>query len=534
MTGTSWLSRALPWRAVRHGALLLLICVGGGAVAQEQDPGQIRALLADQAAQAPARREDAAVLARFYAERGYRLAWRASADVQAALALLDGAADHGLEPADYAAARDAVARLGGGDASAATGADVMLSRAVLRYLVDLHAGRTRGTVLSSDARPEQRFDAAALLQEALAGHGLAGLEARAVPHFGLYGRLQDALRRYRAMAAQGDTAVPASVAPRTAGADARDSAALRRRLVELGDLADGPGDDGQLVAALRRFQQRHGLGADGIAGRATLAALNVPLRERVRQLAFALERLRWLPALPERRVVVINLPSYRLWAVDRHAGEARPVLDMPVIVGKALRTPTPVFIGTMRQVEFNPYWNVPPSILRNELLAHVARDPDYLRRNNMEVVLAGAATQDVDAAILGRLRSGAARVRQRPGPDNALGAVKFVLPNSMNIYLHGTPARALFERARRDFSHGCIRVQDPAALAGFVLVEQGWDAAAVAQAMAPGTTRVVRLQAPLPVVIFYTTAIAEADGTVTFLADVYGLDAALARRWDAP
>lgn len=512
-------------RTVRYGALALLLCFGGAALAQEGDAASIRALLAAPVPDAPARRADAAVLARFYAANGERPAWRTPGDVQAALALLDGAADHGLEPADYAAAREAAPGLGSG-AAAGLPADVTFSRTVLRYLVDLHAGRTRGTVLSYDPRLERRFDAAALLREALAARRVAGLEARAVPRFGLYGRLQAALRRYRAMAAGGDTVVPAGSVDEVSGA-------LRQRLVELGDLADATVDDAQLAAALRRVQQRHGLSADGVAGPATLAALNVPLRQRVRQLGFALERLRWLPALPDERVIVVNLPSYRLWAVDRHGGEARPLLDMAVIVGKAMRTPTPVFIGAMRHVEFNPYWNVPPSILHNELLAHVARDPGYLRRNNMEVLLGGAVTQDVDSATLAGLRSGAARVRQRPGPDNALGAVKFVLPNSMNIYLHSTPARELFGRTRRDFSHGCIRVQDPAALAAFVLAEQGWDAAAVAQAMAPGPTRVVQLKAPLPVVIFYTTALAELDGTVTFLPDVYGLDAELARRWDA-
>lgn len=517
---------ALLRRIVGYGALALLLCAGGGAVAQVDEAADIRALLAVPVAETPARREDAAVLARFYAANGDRPAWRTPADVQAALALLGSAADHGLEPADYAAAREVAPRLGNGAAAGAP-ADVTFSRMVLRYLADLHAGRTRGTVLSYDTRLDRRFDAAALLQEALAAHRVAGLEARAVPRFGLYGRLQAALRRYRAMAAGGDTVVPA-------GSSDEASGALRQRLLELGDLTDAAADDAQLATALRRFQQRHGLGADGVAGPATLAALNVPLRQRVRQLGFALERLRWLPALPDARVVVINLPSYRLWAVDRHDGETRPLLDMPVIVGKAMRTPTPVFIGAMRHVEFNPYWNVPPSILRNELLAHVVRDPGYLRRNNMEVLVDGGATQDVDGATLARLRSGAARVRQRPGPDNALGAVKFVLPNSMNIYLHSTPARELFGRARRDFSHGCIRVQDPTALATFVLAEQGWDAAAVAQAMAPGPTRVVQLKTPLPVVIFYTTAIAEVDGTVTFLADVYGLDAELARRWDGP
>jgi murein L,D-transpeptidase YcbB/YkuD len=205
---------------------------------------------------------------------------------------------------------------------------------------------------------------------------------------------------------------------------------------------------------------------------------------------------------------------------------------MPVIVGRAMRGETPMFIGEMRYVEFSPYWNVPPSILRNELLPQLTRDPSLLQREDMEFVSTrggGSARATLDEAALAGLRSGELRLRQRPGPKNALGGVKFVLPNTMDVYLHGTPAQALFERTRRDFSHGCIRVREPAALAGFVLRGQPeWTPAQIDAAMVSGTNRIVKLAAPIPVVVFYTTAIVDTRGHALFLPDVYGHDRKLA------
>jgi L,D-transpeptidase YcbB len=199
-----------------------------------------------------------------------------------------------------------------------------------------------------------------------------------------------------------------------------------------------------------------------------------------------------------------------------------------VIVGRAMRSETPVFIGEMRHVEFSPYWNVPPGILRNELLPRLAGDPSYLEHEDMEIVSARhpglALTADL-AEGLAALRSGEARLRQRPGPKNALGGVKFVLPNTMDVYLHATPAHALFDRTRRDFSHGCIRVRDPVALALFVLGDRPeWTRGEIEAAMASGVNRTVPLRAPIPVVVFYTTAIVDEEGRALFHADVYGHD----------
>jgi murein L,D-transpeptidase YcbB/YkuD len=174
----------------------------------------------------------------------------------------------------------------------------------------------------------------------------------------------------------------------------------------------------------------------------------------------------------------------------------------------------------MRYLEFNPYWNVPRSILEKEILPKLARNPAYLTQNEMETVPPGASVAD--------LRAGRARVRQRPGAKNSLGPIKFAMPNPMDIYLHSTPAREVFERSRRDLSHGCIRVEQPAALAQYVLGRQRrWDADAIQEALQPGPTRHVDLAHAIPVVIFYATAITDTNGSPRFVADIYGRDAKL-------
>ncbi len=470
----------------------------------------------------------------------------ASPAVAAALAELGAADARGLDPADYDVPRLAgeVAAAGAPDrtAQAIARADVALTAAMLDLLGDLREGRTQ----PRSVEPHWRGRGAeptvgAGLREAVAADRVAAMIDAAEPSFPLYGRLKRALARYRTLAQQTLPPLPA-LPPRHPkigpGEPYEGVAALHDRLALLGDLPGDvarPADDRYseaLVAAVRRFQERHGLLADGVLGRETLAQLDVPLQRRVDQIALSLERLRWLPDFPPGPLIAVNIPSFRLWAFTETRPPDRPALAMPVIVGRALRTETPVFIGDLLRVEFSPYWNVPPSILRNEVLPRLRRDPSYLDREAMELVAAGsggsgaaAASTTVDAAALAALESGALRVRQRPGARNALAGVKFVLPNTMDIYLHGTPGAALFGPARRDFSHGCIRVADPAALAGFVLRDQPeWTAQRIQTAMASGRSTTVKLRAAIPVVVFYTTAMVGADDRALFLPDVYGHD----------
>jgi murein L,D-transpeptidase YcbB/YkuD len=318
------------------------------------------------------------------------------------------------------------------------------------------------------------------------------------------------------------------------------AAALRRRLVAVGDLPDGtPGAagearyEGEIVEGVRRFQSRHGLASDGILGRQTQAALSVPLARRVRQIELALERLRWLPDLDPDRFLAVNIPMFRLWVWDHVPPNGAPEFGMNVIVGRAL-TRTPVFVDEMRYLIFRPYWNVPRSILASEMLPAMRRDPGYVARQNLEIV-AGPGDDARPVAFsektLEQLQNGALRVRQRPGPNNALGLVKFVFPNDENVYLHSTPAAELFSRSRRDFSHGCVRVEDPVALAAWVLRGQKeWTKDRILAAMNGAQSVRVNLPRPIQVILFYVTAVVmPEDGTIQFAEDVYGHDATLDR-----
>ena len=424
---------------------------------------------------------------------------RPNASARDALRLLADAGTDGLAPQDYRAAELAqqAAALDTAPGAAASPQPVFerdLDSAMRRYLHDIHLGRVDPRAFGFRvARPGAAApDFAALLHVAAAAGRLRQMAAELRPQLGQYAKLREALARYRVLAADSSLGQLSVVAPAKRGEAYGGPAALHRRLVTLGDLpADAPPptdrDDATLAKGLSRFQSRHGLAPDGVIGRATLAALNVPLEHRVQQIELALERLRRLPDLGARPFVGINIPMFRLWAWDP-AAPADALISMGVVVGRALNTQTPVLNEEMRYVVFRLYWNLPRSIVRNDVLPALARDPNYLQRNDMEIVRgAGDDAQAVAASNenLAGLREGGLRLRQRPGRKNSLGLVKFIFPNDANIYLHDTPAAQLFGRARRDFSHGCVRVEDPVALAHWVLKDQpDWTRERIQAAMA--------------------------------------------------
>jgi murein L,D-transpeptidase YcbB/YkuD len=415
--------------------------------------------------------------------------------------------------------------------------DVGLSAALLRYLSDLHVGRvdprTVGFKLEVPAEPH---DLATSIRSARKAGELSALIDAMRPSLPLYNRLRGALAWYRALPPDGPLdQLPPMVRSVHPGEDYAALDILVRRLVKLGDLPDSvtavPGSlryDGLVVDAVRRFQTRHGLEPDGIVGTATRAALNVPVRQRIDQLALSLERLRWLPDLGPGRTVIVNIPSFRLTAWDSLPGEPGPSLEMGVIVGKSLDTETPVFAAKLQYLVFRPYWNVPASIASKEILPALRRDPLYLDRNDMELVR-GPGDNAVPVAVteenLRMVGTGPLRIRQRPGPRNSLGLVKFMFPNQEDVYLHDTPAQELFSRARRDFSHGCVRVENPVGLARWALRDTpGWGLGEIWRAMNGGEPLRVELARSIDVLIFYTTAIALADGTARFYEDIYRHD----------
>ena len=458
-----------------------------------------------------------------------------------AILLLQGADAKGLDPAEYDAPLWAgrVAALAAPDrAAAAARFDAELAGTLARYAAALHHGRVDPRSIGIDLEfAKERVDVDALVREAAVAPDVADLLARVEPRHRGYARLLAALERYRALALAGPLPYLPEVRKLEPGGTYPALDALADALIRLGDLAEAdrppPGATryaGAVVEGVRRTQSRHGLAQDGILGPKTIGALSLPLAARVRQIELTLERWRWTPSRADQPRIVVNIPEFRLRAYDE---EGRVALSSEVVVGRAYRHQTPVFAGLMRTVVFHPFWNVPVGITRRELLPGLAKSPRTLAAGDYEIVTPrGALSADgpLAATTLRALRSGAFTLRQRPGAKNALGRVKFLFPNDYDVYLHDTPARVLFSRSRRDFSHGCIRVNAADELAVWVLREHPeLGPEAVRAALDAPETREVTLPRPIPVLIVYGTVVVLDDGAVRFFDDLYGHDAELDR-----
>lgn len=460
-----------------------------------------------------------------------------------ALHWLESAHQQGLDPQDYdsAALAQALQQAEIQPLAPEPGhqLDAALTQQVLRYLHALRHGRVDPARLrahyDSPAAPAPDLRAA-LHTAVVEGRPDAALHA-ALPPWPQYQALQQALVHYQRLEAEPAWHSPLPALPGgrlVAGQRWAGLATLAARLHALGDLpepAPAPVNyDATLQRAVRAFQTRHALAADGVVGKPTLEALNVAPAARARQIALAMERLRLTPLPEAARFITVNVPEFMLRAYDHRGAPPQQAMAMRVIVGKALDTRTPLFDADLQWIEFSPYWNIPPSIARSETVPKLRANPGYLASQGMEFVgPGGQVSTAVTPELLDAVLAGQWRIRQRPGPRNALGDVKFVMPNNQAIYLHHTPSVGLFNRLRRDFSHGCVRVEEPVALAEWLLQDEpAWTAARIRDAMAKPKPVTARLSGAVPVLMLYQTAVAEADG-VHFVPDVYGQDALLAQ-----
>jgi murein L,D-transpeptidase YcbB/YkuD len=504
-----------------------------------------------------------APLTKFYTDRDDEVAWtRDGQPTKAATALIQlftQAQLKGLNPEDYDGSRwpgrlqrlAAIAKAKDDSDGAKTDVaqfDVAMTVAAMRYLSDLHLGRVNPQTLNFDIDvPTRRaaFDVATLVQEKLVDSDDVAAVAESVePQNPIYKATEAALPQYLALAKQADANPPTPLPALAKGAKSIDVDGTYPALSDLiarlqfeGYLpASSPGSaaptvyTADLAAAVKLYQQRHGLQDDGKLGQATIDALNVPLNRRVAQMDDALERWRWLPEEYQQPRVLVNLPEFQLRAYEADHALA---FKMRVVDGESKGHDTPMFVREMRFVVFRPYWNLPPSIVKKEIVPHLMKSGlDYLAAHGYEVTKRdGTIVDDATVSDIAHLRY---MVRQQPGPKNSLGLVKFLFPNEYDVYMHSTPELNLFGLARRDKSHGCVRLQHADQMALWVLggdhtSNKDWDIDAVHDAMSDEdkNNKQLNLKTPLPVVITYLTATGDEDGSVHFFADVYGYDKVL-------
>ncbi len=487
-------------------------------------------------------------LQKFYESYGYSLPWvrgmQTTAQAQQVIALLSQAEQKGLSAEDYDGPRwgGRLAKLKPAapqpSEADAVRFDVTLTVCVMRYISDLHIGKVNPKHFEFGLDVEaKKYNLPEFLKEHVVdASDVAGVLAQVEPPYPGYRRTIQALHTYLELAKEYDEKPLPAIEKTIAPGDPYPGVPQLSRLLRLvGDLpadanvpADGMMYQGPLVDAVKNFQRRRGRDPDGRITAQTLADLNVPLASRVRQMQLTLERWRWLPLAYQKSPIVANIPEFHLRAYDENFKIA---LQMNVVVGKAYGHDTPIFSDTMEYVVFRPYWSVPYPIAKAEFLPRIAGDPDYLAKkafevvnDRQEVVTSGTVTSEV----LEQLRAGKLFIRQTPGPKNSLGLVKFIFPNNYSVYFHDTPEQVFFSKSRRDFSHGCIRLEKPADLAVWVLRNNpGWDMDRVRAAMNGSTTQQVNLAHPIPVLIVYATVIVTEDGIVHFYDDIYGHDAAL-------
>jgi len=481
----------------------------------------------------------------FYQKREFSPAWIEDAkprpQMEALTAALREARQEGLDPELYnftlleqrrAEASKGFVSKKGFDPKEAGALDVWLTYLYMKYASDLADGLSDLATADPNWKiAPEKFDPLAHLEQAIAGNRIKDSLADLMPEASDYRALRDVLTKYRDIEKSGGWPAVPVVKLKPKLKPGQKSPAVRTlavRLAATGDYTGRVPPEGQdapytteLQEAVKRFQRRHGLTDDGGLGAEVVAAMNVPVDARIRQIELNMERWRWLPRDLGARHILVNIPEMRLDVWE----DGKVPLSMRVVVGKK-DTQTPIFNEEMTHLVFSPYWNVPDSIAQGETLPAMMRDSQFLTRNNMEIV--DASGQPVDAAAADFSDPSKYRFRQRPGGQNSLGLVKFMFPNQFNVYLHDTPADSLFTRASRSFSHGCVRLEDPVALAKYVLRDQPeWTEEKIAEAMHSGEEKHVKLNSAIPVYLGYWTASVGNDGIVQFRKDVYGIDGQL-------
>ncbi len=488
-------------------------------------------------------------LTRFYSERDFRPAWSddegPTADAATLVKAILEADRDGLRRDDYHLApiedlMDKIAlsqtmnRLRRPELLADL--DILLTDAFLLYGSHLLTGHVNPETIQSEWLIKSRNeDLVAILHIALDTNDIDGALDQLRPHHAGYMALKDALLRYQnIMDTGGWPSVPNG--PKLEKGDRNSRVrALQSRLTVSGDL-NLPGQTDQDVfdepveEAVRSFQARHGLTVDGVVGRATLKALNVPVKKRVHQIKTNLERWRWLPHTLGWRHILINIANFQLEIVEN----GLDIMTMRVIVGRRFRR-TPVFTGELTYMELNPFWHIPTKIAVRDIVPKIRKDPEYLLRQKIRVFQSWEHNApEIDPESIDWFRINAKnlsfKLRQDPGPKNALGRVKFMFPNKFSVYLHDTPSQTLFQKTKRSFSSGCIRIEKPVDMAAYLLqTDSEWTRENIHAAIDSGETQIVRIGDPVPVHLLYWTAWVDSDGTVHFRDDIYGRDRGLGR-----
>ena len=455
----------------------------------------------------------------FYTQREHAPAWvnhrRPTDKAAEAIKILNTAREHGFDPKDYGAPEllamsQAVEKLEKGSEARLEELaefDARLTAGMLAFGRDVAVGRDNG---DANFKARRKLPDLVAAVTAAADDPEKFVDAVRPPH-AAYVALAKALDALNGQREKGGWVnVPS----------AKSTEALRQRLQASGHLKEG----GDLAAAVKSFQELHSIAATGVVDDKTLAAINVPLDARIQQVTTNLQRWRWMPDELGERHFFVNIPSYHLTAFE----SGKPVMDIRVVVGKPGHN-TPIFSEEMETVVFSPYWNVPDTIAENETAPAAARDPNYLARQGIEILrVSGSSSEPVKSSDVNWGNPDAMKglvFRQKPGDSNALGHVKFLFPNQYNVYLHDTPADSLFAKPSRAFSHGCIRVEEPEALAKYVL--QGyseWDEPSIGAAMHSGVEKHVKMKAKIPVHIAYFTAWVDPNGGLHFAPDIYGYD----------